>query len=149
MQWMTVISQKTALATPARWAWASLTQFLCTWCSKLNIHTLSHCTSWYLWGFLWFLFLFCSVHQMCTRWMATLVKRNRWYVWQCLLVHTVFYIKKTNSSWCVCTIFLLRVAALMGGAKPKTGSASTFGERVSLIFLCDKLIYIHFTHCKC
>lgn len=73
---------------------------------------------------------------MCIRWMAIHVKRTRWDIRQCLLgiLH-----KKRKVFASAQVVFwhynlLYRVAASMEGAKPKTDSASTSGERVSLIF---------------
>lgn len=63
------------------------------WSYKLNIGSCS--TSQYLWGVL--CLLFCSVHQMCTRWMATRVKRTRWDVWQMVIwSYSILHLKKQN-----------------------------------------------------
>lgn len=99
------------------------------WSYKLNIGSCS--TSQYLWGFL--CLFFCSVHQMCTRWMATRVKRIRWDVWQMVIwSYSILHLKKQKKSLHFCTYMsLYRGAALMEGAKPKTDSANTFGEKVS------------------
>lgn len=65
-----------------------------------------------------------SVHQMCTRWMDTPVKRTR-------SENAYFNTRrKKKTSFFFCTS-VHRVAALTEGAKPKTGSVNTFGERVS------------------
>lgn len=40
-----------------------------SWCFCL-------CSTWQA-----FFFVVCSVHQMCTRWMGTRVKRTRWELW--------------------------------------------------------------------
>lgn len=120
MLWTTVTSQKTARATPARWAWAPPPH----WSSKLNAGPRS--TSKFE-----VCFVFCSVHPTCTKWMATRVKKTRWDVQLMLISCGVIFLKKAKQRLQFSRMSPDRGAASMDGAKPKTDSANTFGEKVS------------------
>lgn len=107
-----------------------------------SLYSTSHCTVHHIFSEVFFVFLQCpqNVHKMdgytCEKDQVRCLTNGHW-VW-------LFFLLKKKSLYFIYLYFifwhyisLYRVAASMDGAKPKTDSASTFGERVSVMSLCE------------
>lgn len=121
MQWMTVTFQKTAQATPVRWAQASPTGAL-----RLIFLLMQYITASLRFS------LFCAVSTKCAQdgWVHMWKGPGEMFdKWLFTSAHVMFCDT-------ICLMSLYRGAALMEGAKPKTDSVNTFGERVSASKIC-------------